>query len=295
MRLLLLVLLPSFAFAAPIPFSWPSSGAVGVAVESENNGQLRKATHRLNLSTADGVLTVAYADFALTEFGGQTVTPEMEPMLAPVIAASRHVPSFTVGTNGQVAEMGSVEPLLRALVPILRDRQGAPPDAEPQIRQMLDTPLFRAGLRRALEDDWNAWAGAWVGIDLKPGETGEAQVQMPVPTGGALPMTIHVEHLGSPDGRADRVRLRMTTAYPPEAMPQMKALLAELSAQLGADARPQDWTLSASSVVEAVLDPLTGRPDSSRFSKEFAVSHESFGQRRRAEWKAWTFDWSATN
>lgn len=287
MALSLVLLLCSIALAAPaaspLRFDWPDVAEADVIASGSFGGYTSKAAYRLYAARGgDGDYLIEFREAHLLEVDGETVDQEdPDPRLQAMLAV---LPALRVDGTGVVTDILGFDRLLARMTAALPVED----PARGQLLDMFSSPELRQLLADRVTDDWEAWVGAWVGVEVAPGQTVEFTTETEA-YGQLIPTSVRIEHLGVEGDDAKLVRLRLRSRMSgPELVKALRGALEAMSQTFGTPADEAERVQSAakSTEIELLTDPDTLLPHYSLIEDRMHLEmqgEEPIEQRERRE------------
>jgi len=278
-----LLLLPPAVLAEAFHFDWPVPAAVGVRATVDKDGSVSTAHYRIALSRAgDGELALTFDDFELVEVDGRDAAA-IATELAPLTALTATLPALRLSAEGVF--LGTSDPAAAVAQTLRLLPEDMPQATRERLAESLRSPAMLQLMQQKSGELWNAWVGAWNGLEIASGKSLHGQMPVKV-LGRELTRHVRIEHLGEAVGFPGSMRLRMTTVVEG---PEVLALVGGLVGQVaGKDGLPQAFDSARShnvteivtrpadlvpryveTVSEVVLRDGEGRAHTRRDSKEF--------------------------
>lgn len=294
---LLLGTLSQVCPAENLTFDWPIPAVADVAVDVERKGQQASLAYRLKVSdTGTGEYRIDYQDARLLSMNGQDLSsPAAQAALPPAVSAvTKALPSFIVGADGKLKRFLNLDRLLDVVISHVPE--DPPQVTREKLRAALSSPKVRQTITAKAADDWNAWAGTWVGQPLlEHGERREFRATSRS-VGGDIPGEGFYEDLGPVPDHPDRRRLRLqVTAEGPEFAGAIFRMVAGMAEQAGQpiDGLTADKIRLARRVhrIEVITDPATLIPYEVETLVDVTFQVEGEEISRQRERKRFRFDW----
>ena len=279
--------------SAALTFAWPVGASASVTEQVLKKGRRATTQYRLEIEAGEGEMLVFYRDFDFVALEGvdlrePSVRAELERLKRQVMAS---LPPYRVSYDGRWLGLADMETLLKTTATVLRKD-------EDDFVGMLDSPEMRAILDEKLRDVWRAWAEAWIGSELGPGERLEVETELSL-GGRSIAIPTVFEHLGVVDGK---VHLSATTILSgPRATEAMREVLVQFArgaadgsaalSQRQLDEALADMEVQRVAVAEALLDPETLLPAFAS-TVEHTTIVENGESHEQVEEHHWTFDWT---
>jgi hypothetical protein len=194
-------------------FAWPERGDAIVELTDErtvaDSSRTIVLTMRLHVEPdpATGGLFVRLSDAKLVSIDGRSagVADPQHTLLAVGRVMKCMTPTMIVSRDGTFLETRDAD---RMLVDVLEAA------GFPALPPGLDS--FTRLLNDVAAEDWSAWVGAWIGNELRPGESNEVQREMEL-AGKRVPL--HLTRRGvKPQGSAGHTRLEAQATYPSDSV-----------------------------------------------------------------------------
>ena len=272
-------------------FGWKVPCRVPVVRTSEKRGKSAKLRFFVAARpTKDDKIEVRVED---TEFlvidGRDATTPEAKAQLAPMMGLMGIPVPMIISREGEYLETRGLDELIERLLSssvVTKD-----PKAAEQMKQSLRSPQMKATLIAAAGDSWNAWVGAWVGLEARPGEVIEGEDSTPGAGDDRIPVRVRVEHHGPTTGSFVKVSVTSTV----EGEKARSAVAGMVRDMVGPDV-PKDKQITLDKLrrvarTEAETDPKTLLPRHVRIEQtsEMVINGQAVTAR---EFKDDVFDWS---
>jgi hypothetical protein len=256
------------ATAPALRFAWPAPSRVTVTERVLKKGKRVVMRYDAVLSARQGGGYELRLDkFQFVEVEGRDVSKgPLPPELKAAAAMASAIPMLVLSDEGQVQDIVGFEEVMERAVAAVPEEKGM----RDQMRKVLAQPAMAQAMKQKAGEFWNAWVGAWVGLDLAAGQERSATVPVQLAS-GSVDSVMTMRHRGPDAARKGAVRLELETVY--EGEPFRKAMVGMLT-QLLQSAGPQgkappdfDAMLKSArrvSTVEVVTDGATLRPYSVR-------------------------------
>ena len=174
---------------------------------------------------------------------------------APPQQGQQTATTLVLGPKGELRRIEGLDPIVQEMAG-QAESQGLPKEQQDQI-----LALVRDALEQAARSRWEALAGKWNGLTLKPGETIDRKSQTVVPLFGSTAATLeHVslkEHVPCTDGAAEKrcVRLVLDSSLDPERLDQSTAeLLRKVKSFMKANMGLPDQSIPEMTVMKLRVD-----------------------------------------
>lgn len=285
----------SAPIAAPLTFAWRAPCRVPVEVRSEQRRTpVRFGFELVVRRDPSGALDLRIEDPRVLEIMGEDVgDPEAQRALAPVMAATTLSPGLRVSARGEYLGLRELDAAIEQVL-AYRATSDAP-EAHARLAATLRSPTTRDALAADMRDLWALWVGAWIGLQLAPGEVAEFPGTLELGE-LILPVTQRYEHRGSIAADPSRVALALTSRF--ELTRGVDATLAEAFGRLAEDYGlrvPQGDLarigLRREASIAVDTDPRTLRPNRARMEVVVAV-HDGELTRTGREVQEYRFDWA---
>jgi hypothetical protein len=178
-----------------------------------------------------------------------------EPVGAPPEQGPQPVTTLVLGPKGELRRIEGLDPIVQEMAG-QAESQGLPKEQQDQI-----LALVRDALEQASRSRWEALAGKWNGLSLKPGETIGRKSQTVVPLFGSTAATLeHVsfkERVPCTEGAAETrcVRLVLDSSLDPEGLDQaMAELLLKVKSFMKANMGLPDQSIPEMTVMKLRVD-----------------------------------------
>lgn len=281
--------------ARPAPasfrFGWGLPSAVAVDMIGEGDGHSIHMRQVVTLDIdADGEhLVVRFRDVDLIAVDGHDARdPALRRALAPVIALLAMPFEIVLTPDGEVADARL--PNLATLVELFTGTRSEAPDPqiEAKLKAMFERPEMQSLIKEKAVEIWGLWVGAWIGLDLAPGQ--ERVVEDTVESFGAVaPRQVRVRHEGPADPPG-HVRLGLVSTVElrgPQVKQMVEAMMGERLPEKG-EKSLQDLLISRVDRFDVVVDPTRLRPHRAVHEEIRSVN----GEPKRSRRATYTFDWS---
>jgi hypothetical protein len=121
------------------------------------------------------------------------------------------IPDIEVAPEGRFVRFLDFDRLVnRALAAARASR--VPRDRMKQLEALLASPEVRAMMEENAIQFWRAWVEVWIGSRLKPGESREERMDLPLPGGSRLSAPVTFRNHGPVSAGSEWVRLTLQTA-----------------------------------------------------------------------------------
>jgi hypothetical protein len=237
-----------------LAFGWSDGAAVVVTEEAARQGMTVKMRYTLAVSRdGEGNLRIQHTGLEFLEVNGKALTDKARTALAPMLALSGALPDVIVSPDGKLRAVADLDSAAARAVAFVR--QHNPAKAAVVERSLGIQPVRDAMKRRAIET-WTWWVGAWVGLQVRTGET----TKLPRSAG---------EGAAAADARltvsratADRIEMKLESeAKGEEARKAAAEVAVAMSKQMGRDLDPSRIeSVESRDEVRVVTDPRTLRP-----------------------------------
>lgn len=279
------------AAAESFRFDWPVPGEVRVTAHAEKRGEQSTAAYTVRLEPlADGELGARFEDFRFLNLNGVDATEaSVAAQLGPLTALTSALPTLRLSPDGQYLGTAGLEAVTERVFAALEGQLD--PATLARLREQFASPRMRALMQQKSGELWNAWVGAWNGVDIEPG--GRLQASVPVEVlGRTLAQKILVEHLGPAPRYDGRAHLRMTTLLEGPEVVSLVAGLIEGLAPPGERVDPNDFSLARSTtVLEVITDAATLRPRWASVLREVFIRRADGERHERVDRQTFTFEW----
>ncbi|MBK8974314.1 MAG: hypothetical protein IPM29_00150 [Planctomycetes bacterium] len=275
---------------------WQFPARATVTQEGTKKGHEVTLRYRIELSQLEsGELRLRYSEFELlavdgTDFTDPRLAKQARRLLASLITA---YPELRISAEGLYLGVHDWEGTVPRMIDTLRKLD---PEADPEVlratREMMLDPSFGPTVELACGNDWGAWLGCWVGLEIKPNSSFETTASLPIGD-REVEAAVTFRHRGeSGDGH---VRLESTTLISgTEAEAAMIAMLRRISNRTGrafpSEAELQLQEFSKRTSLSVITDPDTLRPREAS-SEERSVLHIQGQRREQVERARYRFEW----
>jgi hypothetical protein len=174
---------------------------------------------------------------------------------APPEQGQQPATTLVLGPKGELRRIEGLDSITQEMA-AQAESQGLPKEQQDQILS-----LVRDALEQAARSRWEALAGKWNGLSLKPGETIDRKSQTVVPLFGSTAATLeHVslkEHVPCTEGAAEKrcVRLVLNSSLDPEGLDQSTAeLLRKVKSFMKANMGLPDQSIPEMTVMKLRVD-----------------------------------------
>ncbi|WNG32352.1 hypothetical protein F0U61_01080 [Archangium violaceum] len=282
------------AAAPALRFAWPTPSRVTVTERALKKGKRAVMRYDAVLSARQGGgYELKLDNFQFLEMEGRDVTKgEQPPGLKAATALASAIPTLVLSSDGQVEDLVGFEETMERSLALVPEEQGM----REQIRKVLAQPAMVQAMKQKAGDFWNAWVGAWTGLDLAAGQERSGTVPMQLPS-GSVDSVMTVRHRGPDADRKGAVRLELETVLEGEpfrkAMAGMVAQMAQGASAPGKAPPDFDAMLKSArrvSTVEVVTDGATLRPYSVRTAHVTKLQVEDELREEREEHE-YSFAW----
>ncbi|MHC5065215.1 MAG: hypothetical protein ACYTG5_14705, partial [Planctomycetota bacterium] len=217
-------ILPPLGETIQMNFDWPVPGQASVKRRSSRTytgpgaKPDREVTTRFILQISEApegeLLLLEHRNLEFLEFNGvDTTAPEVQGVVAPM--AAQYVvglPVIHVHPNGDYAGIGDWDAHMRRVEPMLLemvDNALMEPAVVEGTLRLMRQPSFRVMAVQKSADPWNAWVGAWVGMQFEQRQPLEIEHMQPVGM-TELPQKLVYIYEGEDSEYPGHARLRMT-------------------------------------------------------------------------------------
>lgn len=293
-----LLLSPGPSRAAPLAFRWGVPCRVGVTTISQKDSVVIVGHEVVHLfSTPNPAeLKLSSEDTQLWDLhSGPSRLSSTQSALSQAAGLFAAQPPTTLTRDGDFVRAQVSEEFLSALGELVRKLAGPLADsmAMNRVEAALRSPETQARMQSEEADKWNAWAGAWVDLDLRDGTSAAARIPTPW-AGTSIESDIVVENLGptGPGGRLLAFALTSRTqgeearrtfeAY-------MRAKVSEAGGTLPGGPLLNGVTRTVWNTI--VLDPATMRPNYARSAMLLELD-DSTGTSRKFQSDSYFFEWN---
>lgn len=289
------------AAQAPAPelrFAWPVGSRATVTERVLKKGKRAVTRYDATLhARKGGGYELKLDGFRFLELEGRDVSKGPVPEeLKVATALSSVLPTLVLSAEGQVTDVIGLEAAMDKALQAVPEKDGQ----REQVRAMFAQPAMAQMMKQRAGEFWNAWAGAWVGMDLKAGEERTGTVPMQLAS-GPVDSALTVRHRGADAAGAGAVRMELQTVL--EGEPFRKAMAAMLTQMVqsapktpGKAAPDFDAMLKSArkvSTVEVVTDAATLRPYRASSTELSQLSIQGETREERVEHE-YTFAWAPT-
>jgi hypothetical protein len=287
---------PPEAPAAELRFAWPAGSRATVTERVLKRGKRAVTRYDATLrARAGGGYELKLDGFRFLEIEGRDVSKGPIPEeLKAATAMNGALPTLVLSADGRVTDITGFEEAMRLALQAVPEEKGQ----REQVRAALAQPAMAQMMKQRAGEFWNAWAGAWVGMDLKAGEERSATVPMQLAT-GPVDSAVTVRHLGADAAGAGAVRLELKTVL--EGEPFRKAMAGMLgqmvrSAPAKGSGTPPDFDAQLKSArkvstLDVVTDPTTLRPYRASTTEVTQLAIQGEPREERVEHE-YTFAWA---
>jgi hypothetical protein len=231
-------------------------------------------------------LAARIGEMTLVEIDG-VKAEEMDPaQVAAFAAASANPPTLIIDRSGAIVRVEGLDANLdQALAPLLAM---APPEEAARLRDVAASGAMRTQIEASARILWTGWVGAWVGLQLGPGETSEASglEYIDAVRGEA---TWRLEHRGM---RGENATLRRELRLEGAAYLAAFAPLRELASALAGKPAPELVGGYDREVWEVEVDPATLRPVRARRESDSRSETKDRPPKIRQTVQEQTFRWA---
>jgi hypothetical protein len=277
-------------------FAWPTPSRVTVTERVLKKGKSAVMRYDAVLSARQGggyELKIDKLQFL--ELDGREVPKgELPPEIKAATALASAIPVLLLSKEGEVQDVVGFEQAMERALAQVPEEQGM----REQLRKVLSQPAMAQAMKQKTSEFWNAWVGAWTGLELAVGHeaTGPVPVQLPA---GPVDSMVTVRHRGPDAALKGAVRLELETVL--EGEPFRKAMVGFVAQMLQAggaqNKAPRDFDAMLKSArrvskVEAVTDAATLRPYSVRMTQTTKLQVQNQEREQREEHE-YSFDWPA--
>jgi hypothetical protein len=284
------------AKVATLRFAWPTPSRVTVTERVLKKGKSAMMRYDAALSARQGGGYELKIDkFQFLELEGREVPQgELPVELKAATALASAIPVLLLSQEGEVQDVVGFEEAMERALAQVPEEQGM----REQLRKVLSQPAMAQAMKQKTSEFWNAWVGAWTGLELPEGHesTGPVPVRLPA---GPVDSLVTIRHRGPDAAHKGAVRLELESVL--EGEPFRKAMVGFVAQMVQAggaqDKAPRDFNAMLKSArrvskVEAVTDAATLRPYSVRTTQVTKLQVEN-QEREQREDHAYSFDWPA--
>lgn len=271
-----------------VKFGWRPPCRLPALQDKDKNGQRMRASFDLVLEPVLDRLTLRMQHIQVVMVNGEPAdAPALRDQLASVNALAEAVaPTILVSMEGEYLGVVDLERNLD-VVEKLSTLGGTGMD---MARKLMRGPQMRAMLEEAAGAYWNAWTGAWLGLQLAPGEHLERTLEIELQGGATMKVPVAVSHRGTIAGTGGLVLLESVQVLEgPEAARLMLQAIRSMAAEAGGPPPPDSATkqFRREATVRVALDPVTSRVHRARTETTIEVAG-----RRDTTVEDLAFDWA---
>jgi hypothetical protein len=271
-----------------VKFAWRPPCRIPALQDTDKNGQRMRASFDLVLEPLRDRLALRMQHMQVLTVNGQPAdSPALRGQIASVNAlAAAAAPTFLVSMEGEYLGLADLD---RSLDIVEKSTALSGPGME-GAREAMRSPQMRAMLEQAAGGYWNAWAGAWLGLQLGPGEHLSRTAEVQLPGGATMTVPFTINHRGTIAGTGGLVLLDSVQVLEgPEAARLLLQAMRSMAAQAGGPPVPDSTTnhFRREATVRVALDPATSRVHRARTEMTVEVA----GQRRTTVEDV-AFDWA---
>lgn len=278
----------------PLRFDWHPPCRVPVVERIDKQGQRAVFAYDIVVTPVGStdLLEVRMERLQPVEVNGQDASgPGMQAQLRPMLAVSSALPVLRVARDGAFVDLIGEQVLVERMLDLSGVTRGTLD--ETQLRRMLTSPQMLATLRERAGDYWRVWVGAWVGLDLAPGEMLDGVEELPVGD-GVLRAPVRYRNDGPVPGNPRLLRVARVSTL---AGPEVEAFLARVLMGVGtATGKPvtADSVRSArrTTTIVAETDPATLRPLRTEYTTETELEVRDQPMQTQKQVQETTFDWN---
>lgn len=231
-----------------LEFRWGDSGSVAVSELQDRNGTEveKRYVVRWALDPKDGSRLFEFTDIALASYAGRPPEdPEVAEAIKKVEPLLRAMPKWRISRTGEFQGLADLEASVEGVLAVYRGGEGLDPDAERELRAMLNDPATRAKNEVHAKQTWKLWAEDWRGLEIAVGEERESRDEATI-GGEKVPARVAFRCLGREvDAGADCVKLAtITTLEGPVYLAALEKLITA-SVPRNPDQPDKKWLVSA--------------------------------------------------
>lgn len=277
----------------PMRFDWAPPCRVPVIERIEKQGQSAVFSYDVTLQRTrePGVLELRTEQLRPLEINGVDATSAgLQAEGRTMMALAAALPALRISSDGQFLGITGEAELVERLLALSGARPGTL--ESDRLRQTLTSPQTLSTLRERAGDTWRGWVGAWVGVDLAPGEELDAVEEVAVP-GKVLRAPVRYQRDPDPVDAPGMAKLTRTAVFSgPEMDAFMANVLVGLGRATGSDAE-RDMVRSArrTTTITAATDPATLRPGVVSYVTETSLELKAQPAQTQRQVRAATFDW----
>lgn len=282
------------AYAEVFTFAWPAPGVVRVDAKMAKKGNTSTARYSVALNaTGENDYSLEFRDFEFISLNGKDAQdPKIAAQLGPVSALTASLPSMLISRDGNYLGTFGIEQTMERLMGLMPKKFDE--STRRRMGEYLRSPQVQAMMQQKSGEVWNAWVGAWNGLDLEAGQKLRGRVPVKL-MNRDLEQSVLVEHLGPISGEGAAlcpqcVRLRLTTIVEgPEVLQVVSGMLRELGSRDPSEL--QFVSARSMNVTEAVTDPGTLMPRFVVSNTEVTLRDAAEQTRSQHDRKEYHFDW----
>jgi hypothetical protein len=285
------------ASAPALRFAWPTPSRVTVTQRSLKKGKRAVLRYDAVLSARmGGGYELKLDKIQFLELEGRDVSKgPLPPEVKTALAMASALPTVVISAEGEFVDVMGLDEVVEHILKQTPNEKGR----RDKIRAVFAQPAVAQAMKQKAGDFWQAWVGAWVGMDVAAGQERVAMVPLQMPL-GSVDGTVTLRHRGPVTEHKGAVRLEMETVLEGEPFrKEMVNMLSQMVQAAGAQegTEPPDFEAMLQSArrvstVEVVTDPATLRPYSARMVQVTQVQVEDQQNEQREE-QEYRFTWPA--
>ena len=261
------------AAPAPLKFGWSAPTRVEVTEKVVKKDRSSTMKYDVVLTKRKGGYEVRLEKLRFVALDGVVVDRANVPAdVQQAEAMAAVVPVLLLRPDGTVEGVGPLDDMLARVVAGMR------PEVAASVRAAFASPAVQDGMKQRASDFWNAWVGAWVGMDVAAGQEQTATTSTPTP-GGPVPTAVVLRNRGPDASHPGALRLEVETKLEGETFrAAMVAMMKQMMAAAGPNVKhglDVDAMLKAArrtTTSEVVVDPKTLRPYKARMVSDTSMT-----------------------
>jgi hypothetical protein len=290
---------PPASGAQTFQFQWPIPVRVGVTCVSDRDSVTTVMHFVAHLyQTLPNELKLQWEAPEILDFriNGYSATGIQSQLAQLTSLAAQSLP-MTISRSGEFLRAPVGEETQRKLIEWLRGMAGSAisPEAWASVERMMRSPQTAARMEGAAAESWNAWVGAWVGLELDPGRQVEGRIPL-VLADESVEGSVHVENQGPTPGNPRLTRLVLQTVMEGD---KAREALERFARSMVRDATGREppvdrlfRSVTRTEQITAVVDPNTLRPSYAENLTLTDTEDMQGSRRRQSQRVAYFFEWT---